>query len=445
MIAGSNGRGRGFGRFLRFWRAARIAGGAALLALLALVALSCGGGSGRGSGGDGAKGGGAGGPVTITFWEFWPAETMRPLIAAFEAANPGIRVEMQQLTWQSGLEKITAATAAGQPPDLCELGTTWFAKFAANGALADLTEEAAPMRAQYLMWEACTYDGRVYALPWVTGTRALFLNRALAREAGLDPDRPPATWDELLAFARAIHRPDEQIYGYGLNTGERYIQFKKFMPFAWGNGGDVLSADRAHCTFAGPPVVEALDFYLRLKPVSLLEKQEVLDQAFKDGRLGAMISGAWLLKTIPRDAPSLDFGVALVPAPAADRGATASFGGGELLVVFARSPRREAALKLAKFLAEAPQAMAIARAEQSVLPAALAAGEDPFFRENPRQAVFLEQLKTAVFPPNLENWVEIEDVVDASLEKAVVGGEPPAEALAGACRRIEELLARAPH
>ena len=189
-------------------------------------------------------------------------------------------------------------------------------------------------------------------------------------------------------------------------------------------------------------MAEALDFYLRLEPYSLLEKQEVLDQAFKDGRLGAMISGAWLLKTIPRDAPALDFAVALVPRPAADRGSSASFGGGELLAVFARSTHQEAALKLAKFLAEAPQAMAIARAEQSVLPAAISAEADPFFTENPKQAVFLEQLKTAVFPPNLEEWVEIEDVVDAALEKAVFGKETPTDALGEACRRIDELLAR---
>ena len=403
---------------------------AALLTALLLLGAACGGDRG------------ADGKVTVTFWQFWPAETIRPLLAAFEAEHPGIRVEMQQLTWQSGLEKITAAAAAGQPPDLCELGTTWFAKFAGSGALADLTAQVEALEPDYLMWEACRYEDRVYALPWVTGTRALFYNRALAREAGLDPGVPPRTWDELLAFAQAVHRPRDQVYGYGLNSGERYIQFKKFMPFAWGNGGDVLSADRSRCALGEAPVVEALDFYLRLRPHALLEKQEVLDQAFKEGRLGAMISGAWLLNTIPRDVPGLDFGVALVPRPAPGEGASASFGGGELLAVFARSPRRDAALTLARFLVEAPQAMAVARAEQSVLPAAIAAAADSFFVENPMQAVFLEQLRTAVFPPNLEDWVEIEDLVDAALERALFGKAAPADALNAACERIDALLAR---
>ena len=390
----------------------------------------------------GCGGGAEDGRTTVTFWQFWPEATMRPLIAEFEREHPGIRVEMQQLTWQSGLEKIIAAAAAGRPPDLCELGSTWFAKFAANGALADLTEAADSLRADYVMWDACTMDGRVYGLPWMTGTRALFLNRTLMRAAGLDPDRPPETWAELLDLARAIHDPDRQVYGYGLNAGERYVQFKKFMPFAWGNGGAVLSADGRRCRFAEPAVREALEFYLRLKPFSLMERQGILDQAFKEGRLGAMISGAWMLRTIPRDAPDLDFGVALVPRPATDRGTHASFGGGEILVVFARSPRREAALELARFLIGRGPAMALARAEQSVLPAAVAAERDSFFVENPRQAVFLEQLRTAVFPPNVEGWVEIEDAVDAALEQAVFERATPAEALAKGCREIEALLER---
>ena len=399
-----------------------------------LIAAACGLGCG--------KGGGAGnGPVTVTFWEFFPVETVRPLIDAFEAAHPGIKVDLQQLTWQNGQEKITAAAAAGNPPDLCELGSTWFAKFAGNGVLADLTERAAGLRPGYRMWDACTYDGRVYGLPWLTGTRALFVNRGLMRRAGLDPERLPETWDDLLHLAVQVDALGDQTYGYGLNSGERYVQIKKFMPFAWGNGGSVLTPDRTRCAFAEPPVLEALRYYLKLRPYSLLEKQEVLDQAFKDGKIGAMISGSWLLRTLPRDAPHLDFAVTLVPKPAADRGTHASFGGGEVLVVFRRSPRQEAALELARYLIEAPQAMAVAKDQMSVLPAAVGAEKDPYFAANPGMAVFMDQLRTAVFPPNIESWLQIEDAVDASLEKAVFGKVEPDAALAGACKAIDAILA----
>ncbi|NNF06174.1 MAG: extracellular solute-binding protein [Candidatus Eisenbacteria bacterium] len=401
------------------------------LGFVFMVALGC-----SGSGGDSS------GKTVVQFWQFWPTETLEPIITDFEAKHPSIDVEMQQLTWASGLEKITAAVAAGQPPDLCELGSTWFAKFASTGTLADVSTTAAELESQYLMWDACRYDGKTYGLPWLTGTRALFFNKSLLQEAGFASDEALKTWSDLIRVAQAIHNPTDQVYGYGLNSGERYIQFKKFMPYAWGNGGRVLSEDGKQCTINSPQVLEALRFYLELKESALVEKQEVLDQAFKDGRLGLMVSGAWMLRTIPKDAPELDFGVALVPRPAADKGTHASFGGGELLVTFGRSKEKEAALTLAKYLMEVDQAMAVARVQQSVLPAALGANKDPFFTENPMQGVFLEQLETAVFPPNHALWVEIEDVVDSWIEKAVYGKETPEKALNQACKEIDALLAR---
>lgn len=388
-----------------------------------------------------ACGGGDSGPTRVTFWQFFPSETITPLIEKFEEQHPDIRVEMQQLTWASGLEKITAAVAAGNPPDLCELGSTWFAKFAANGTLVDWTTPSVNLRPEFLMWDACTYEDRVYGLPWMTGTRALFVNAELAERAGWTG--PVETWDQLLALVRAIDGLGDDVYGYGMNAGERYIQFKKFMPYAWGNGGRVLTADLDGCAFDSDAVREALEFYLELEPSSLREKQEILDQAFQQGRLGAMISGAWLLKTLPKNAPDLRFDVHLVPRPPRPDGVHASFGGGEILVSFARSKESEAAFELARFLCESPQAMAITRAEQSVLPAAAAAATDPWFGENPHQAVFRKQLETAVFPPNIEAWVEIQDAVDTWLEKAVFGRVTPSEALRETCVGIDAVLEKA--
>src|SRR5207253_3246403 len=128
--------------------------------------------------------------------------------------------------------------------------------------------------------------------------------------------------------------------------------FKKFMPFAWGNGGTILSDDLSHSTFDSPQNDEALDFYLKLAKVGLVEHQDVLDREFKEGRLGLEISGAWLFKSIPKEAPGLRYGVALIPSPDVDRGTHASFAGGEILVSFQASRNKPGALELARFLVQ---------------------------------------------------------------------------------------------
>lgn len=383
----------------------------------------------------------AGAPVELTFWQFWRTEWIRPLLDQFETEHPGIRVELQQLTWQSGLEKIEAAVAAGTAPDLCELGSTWLPRFAAAQVLADLTQVAEPITADYLQWEAARHGGRVYGLPWVVGTRALFLNRALFRRAGLDPARAPVTWEDLIQAATRIDALGPDIHGFGLNAGERYVLFKKFMPFAWGNGGEILTADLKRSVFDSPANVEALVFYQRLAQVSLLEKQDVIDRAFMDGRIGMMISGAWNLRTIAEGAPELDFDVAMVPRPALDRGRHASFAGAEFLVSFARSAHPAEAVELARFLIRRDHAVALCRLARSVQPAARGAEQDPYYREHVKDRLFVTQLETAVAPPPHPQWVEIEEILDGAIEETLYRRRTAAEAVRTASERIDKLLA----
>jgi multiple sugar transport system substrate-binding protein len=378
----------------------------------------------------------------IVFWQFWPSEVIKPIIAEFEKANPGVRVEMQQLTWQNGFEKIVAAVSSGTQPDLCELGSTWVPKFAADGVLACLSADIGDLKDDYLFWESCTLNGTVYGVPWVAGTRVLFYNKRLFIEAGLDPEKPPITWHELLNCARKIHNPKEGVYGFGLNAGERYVLFKKFMPFAWGNGGKVLTDDFRRSSLFSRENLEALDFYCSLKPYSLVEKQDVLDMAFKQGKVGMMISGGWNLRTIPAETPQLQYGVALIPKPGADRGFHASFAGSEILVVFANSTRKAEALKLARFLMSRENVVALCREAKSVQPTVRGAENDPYYETQPQERMFVVQLKTAIAPPPHPKWVEIEDDINAAVEEALYGRKSAREALMDAHEKIEIAISR---
>ncbi|MDZ4805881.1 MAG: extracellular solute-binding protein [Candidatus Eisenbacteria bacterium] len=381
------------------------------------------------------------GPITVHFWQFWEADVVGPILTRFEAENPGIKVQMKQLTWQNGREEILAAVAANTAPDLCELGSTWFGRFAADGALADISAETDSLRARLRQWEAAMHNGRVYGVPWVLGTRAVFYNKRLFREAGLNPDlSPPDTWPRLMEAASKIHKPDAGTYGFGRNSGERYVLFKKFMPLAWSNGGDVLSADGLQSVFNSTENLEALKFWLSLKSVSLTERQDQIDQAFKQERIGIIQSGAWLFKTLPTDAPKLEYGVCRMPRPDGNNRVNRSFGGGEILVIFKNSPRREAALKLAAFLARGDNALALCRVAKSVQPAAVGMENDDYYQANPGERTFVEQLTTAVFPPNDPSWQEMENAVENWVEKAMFEKVTAEKALEEADQEIVALL-----
>jgi multiple sugar transport system substrate-binding protein len=401
----------------------------AWVAILALVAgLSC----GKKQSGD---------DQVVRFWQFWDIGVIQPLVAEFERQNPGVRVEIEQLTWATGLEKIQAALASGTQPDVCELGSTWVPRFSYEGVLEDLTPVYEAQRDSFLMWESGLWEGRAYGLPWVQGSRVLFYNRELFRRAGLDPDRPPRTWAELLDASKRIGGLGTGIHGFGQNIGEKYVLYKKFMAFAWGNGGDVFDA-QGNIVVNSPAMLEALEFYLTLAPFSLQEKQEVLDQYFKTGRLGMQISGAWNIKNYRLEAPDLDYGVALVPKPAGDRGEHVSFAGAEMLVVFRGSPRKDAAIRLARFLQAYPQAKELSLAAGSVFPAAREALLDSTFIADPRVRVFVEQSMTSRTPPPHPGWNDMEEAINRAVEESLYGRRAPRWCLDDAAKEIAAIAAR---
>lgn len=379
-------------------------------------------------------------PDEIVFWQFWPLEVISPLVRQFEAENPGLRVRVEQLTWDSGKDKITAAVAAGQPPDLCELGSTYMPRFLASGALADWSAGVADLRGSMRGWELCTIGDAIYGLPWVLGTRALFYNKTLMARARLDPEKPPETWDELERAAARVQRLGGGVHGYGVSLNDRQKLFKKFMPYAWGNGGEILSAGLDSARFDSPENIAALEFYLRLRKVGTLGLQDALDREFKEGRLGFQISGAWLFKQIPNDAPGLRYGVALVPKPSTLSGTHASFAGGEVLVSFHNSRRKEGALRLARFLVQPEHALALAQSAMSVQPAFVDADTAAFYRERPEQQVMIRQFATARFTPNHPEWDAMEQAIEDEVEQALYDRKSAAKAVADANARIAELL-----
>jgi multiple sugar transport system substrate-binding protein len=398
---------------------------AAALALFAVVlAGGCGGGEDTN---------------TVRFWQFWDVALIQPLVDQFEAEHPGIQVEVEQLTWKSGLEKIQAALASGTQPDLCELGSTWLPRFSYEGVLMDVTDVYEALADSFLMWDSAKWQGRVYGLPWVQGSRVLFYHRGLFRRAGLDPDDPPETWTELLDAARAIDALAPEIKGFGQNLGERYVLYKKFMAFAWGNGGRILD-DNGVVRFNEKETLEALEYYLELSKYSLKEKQEVLDHDFKRGRLGMQISGAWNLKNYKSEAPDLDYGVALVPKPDAEAGTHASFAGAEMLVVFENSRMKAESLELARFLQSYPCAKALSLEVGSVFPTSYRVLEDSVFVNDERIRVFVEQSFTSRTPPAHPGWIEMEDVINRAIEEVLYGHRAPRWCLESAADDIQAIV-----
>lgn len=399
--------------------------------------------------------------TTIEWWQFWTDPDIRPTIVAmvgeFERQNPDLNVNLTDLTWANGHEKIAIAFASDVAPDVVELGSDWIAQFASAGRLADLTEQVANQRVQYQGWSMATYNEKVYAKPWILGTRLLFFNRDLLTRAGYPEGFTPVTWVELKQAIEAVSDLGTGFYGWGSNTAEKHRLYKKFMPFFWSAGAHIFSDDDRFCVVSSQRAVDALKYYKELHDCcGYVADQRGIEDAFLDGKIGFIISGDWLLKRIELEKRRFNLGTTVMPAPDPSFGTgrkfvpgykTAvypgkSFMGGEFLAVNAASKNQAGALKLIDFITSPENQLRFCKANRSANPSSRETQQDSYFQSNPHLRDFVMQLNLSTHPPVDPNWVDMETEIEAAVERVLFENAPPAETLHQLQKTLTELRKR---
>ncbi|MDB5537112.1 MAG: transporter substrate-binding protein, partial [Devosia sp.] len=159
---------------------------------------------------------GAAQAVEIEYWQYayeTRVTAMDQLIANFEKANPDITVKQTTFPYDDYQTRVIAAKAAGQGPDVLQLFYGWLDKFQSGGVLQPLSPTVFPhdaIEADFFpIVTAMKRGDDYYGLPTAVRSLALFYNKKLFTEAGLDPSKPPQTLDELVAAAVATAKHDD--------------------------------------------------------------------------------------------------------------------------------------------------------------------------------------------------------------------------------------------
>lgn len=393
---------------------------------------------------------------TLTvLWMYSPADQavfqglIDELVREFESANPGVSVNAQLVDWADGLHTIKEAVNLGNPPDIAVIGARWVPEFVALGIIEPLDRYISPQfRSQFIpsiINEGAVYQGRVFGLPIATSTRALFYNRDLFAQAGIE--KPPATWEELRAAAQAITELPGSEAGFGLQGGGGLETNTYFYYFVWGNGGDIYDRTRSASALDSPQAVEALTFLRGLIDDGLTqpnptdaayERRRGVEDLFQAGKLGMVISGPWFVNRLRAEAPDIAFGVA--PLPYNTRPAT--YGVMDAITILRTSTSKDLAWQFLEFLYEPERRLKYALTV-GVLPELSAVAADPAFASDPDYAVFLSLLPDAKFEPlHIQSEAIAQIVIDA-LKQVYSGAAEPQAALEAASLEIDDLLGAA--
>jgi len=373
--------------------------------------------------------------VELNLWVMSTTEQqqqdMRELLRPFLLRRPDLRVNVTVLSWESAWTKITAAAAAGQGPDVLELGTTWLAAVASMGALQPLTDAQVQSIGGAKAFLPASWgttrmagDPRSYAVPWYSDTRAAFYRTDVFAKAGVDPKDAFANWGSFRQALRRIHgttidgRPLAALGYPGKND---WNVVHNIAPWVWNAGGDFLSNDNKRVTLNGPEALHAVSYYAGLAAEGLVPKDALeqnssrIETGFFAGQYAVIFSGSWVLKSLrtPKSRGGYleskaanNFAVAPYPAGLAGQFTLCS---GSDLAIMNSSRHKEDAWQLVTYLSSHAPQVSYARMT-GMLPARISAMEDPGFNSDPMLAQFVDQLKHGRHYPPVPSWGPLESV-----------------------------------
>ncbi|CAH2598952.1 Extracellular solute-binding protein [Rhodovastum atsumiense] len=387
--------------------------------------------------------------VEITYWQYsFPVKetAINALIPVFEKQNPGIRVRHETFPYANFNTKVAVAVPAGSGPDVVNLFYGWIPQYLKGGYLQPLPAgviSPAAIEAEFFpLVQAAKVNGSYYALPTAVRSLALFTNRKLFREAGLDPAQAPRTLAEYRDLAIRLTRRDASgnitVAGSTMQPSGQHVNWIREV-LVRQFGGTPYSADFRKVTYDSPAGVAAMRWYLDLIRRDRVGFPDFMTDdvtAFRAGRAAMTIDGSFRLAAL-NGQKELDFGVAELPEHEGRRANFASFWANGI-TRNATGARAEAAARFVAFLAS-PDVMGVWLEKVGELPARKAVGLTPANLAHPQYGPFIRGLEYASATAFVDELGQRQVLLDA-VDDAVASNRPAEEVVRRMAQREQDVI-----
>ncbi|HEX7003633.1 MAG TPA: extracellular solute-binding protein [Trueperaceae bacterium] len=387
--------------------------------------------------------------VTITYWQYEyesKIEAIDELIERFEAENPSIHVVQETFPYNAYVQKVASAIPAGEGPDVLNLYYGWVLSFIDAGYLQPLPEDtisATELESEFVpLVQAARVNGELWGLPTAVRTLALFYNRDLFDEAGING--PPSTWEEFVEDAIALTEGSgARMTQAGFVPGnQRYHLWRDVLVRQF--GGEPYSDDGRTVAYDSEAGHQAFNFYTdlitehKVGEIDFFPGYGGFRDAFMAGRVGMIIDGSFAIGTLSSDATAADWAVAELPTgPTGEKVNYGSFwmngiargtSGAEL----------EASAKFIEYLAS-EEVMEYWLEKVGELPARQSLLESPDLLEDPVIGPFVASVPYAESTVFVEENQQRQLFYDA-LNEVVINGADADEVLSRLAREEQALL-----
>jgi sn-glycerol 3-phosphate transport system substrate-binding protein len=387
-----------------------------------------------------------GGPIT---------KLVDSMAADFEKENPGIRMKpIYSGTYQESIVKALTAMKSGEPPVLSVLLSTDMFTLIDEDAIVDWTglatsaEDKAWVKSFYpAFMENSETGGKTWGIPFQRSTIVLYWNKEMFKAAGLDPNRAPETWKEMLQYAQKLTKRDASgnVGQWGVQVPSSGFPYWLFQGFTTPNNAILMNKSGDKTSFDSPAVIEALQYWVDLSQKHKVMPPGIIEwgttpKDFFEKKIAMMWTTTGNLTNVKNNA-KFDFGVAMLPG---NKRRGSPTGGGNFYLFRKSTPaQQQAALKFVKFMTSAERAaqwgietgyVAVRpQAWETVAMRKYAAGFAP-------AAVARDQLEFSVAELSTHDNQRVTKALNDGLQAALTGTKKPDQAMKDAQREAERIL-----
>ena len=378
------------------------------------------------------SGSASGGQVTVEMWDYLSGETandsINAAIAEFEKANPDIKVKRTTFAFADLSKSILQGSVGGQVPDVAVVDVVDNQNFASLGMLKDLSNDGIN-KSDFFEgpWSSVVYEGKTYGIPLNSNNLALYYNKQMLKDAGVEV---PTDWASLKEVAKKTTKGD--VKGIAISAVKSESATFQVLPFVWQTGGDLKDYATSGAT-ALAYLRGLIDDGSMSEAVTNYTQEDARTQ-FITGKSAMMINGPWELATLTKDA-QFDWDVA--PLPKDKRAATSM--GGENVVVMNGAKQSDAAVKLAKYLTSAEGAKIYCDGSGQLSSRPDLQGKLKL-SSDPKLKVFEDQLQYAHARAYGKDYPKISEAIQLSMQEALTGASTPEAAAKKAADTMNPLL-----
>ncbi|KHD84421.1 ABC transporter substrate-binding protein [Heyndrickxia ginsengihumi] len=260
------------------------------------------------------------GTITLTFWNGFTAsdgEILQGIVNRFNKTNDQhIKIKMDVMTWANFNEKLPPAISSKTAPDFVLMNYGDFASYVANGAvqpLDDFWKYKGVNKSDFSQTalKLGKIDGKQYFIPMQVQGMYLYWNKDLFKKAGLDPNKPPRTWDELVTMAKKLTDPSKKVYGFAFPTDGNAILYNWMLA----NKGSLTNSNYSKSTFNSKANLEVLNTIQKLVYKDKSSPQSIsgaeADNLMNSGQLAMYMNGPWLNNGLKKN--EINYGVTTIP------------------------------------------------------------------------------------------------------------------------------------